>query len=254
VGSDKSTEPADTNPRMKAFFRSEMILAALVGALISAVCAPLTTNLVSRYKAEARLELVALDFVEDPRTSRIDIKLRNIGERPAFLRELHAQVERIWSIDPLYVPKGFQASGAEYVVILPNMATPYTVTTPLSQVIQPNDVDRFGVVLQAQGGPNDDRHYFFLLRLTLLYNEFGRLRTSESLLLASGPRHNLEMMYVNPGVPREVLDSVIPPEEQSIRRFSNWNTVADLERHKALRSPLAEELIHVLSMPVLKAE
>jgi hypothetical protein len=83
--------------------------------------------------------------VEDERApTTIDIKLRNTGSEVCFIKEVRFDVLRVGILDTLARRFRQQPVTGEYNVDFdPSRPTPYSIIIPVSQVVDPNDTDRF---------------------------------------------------------------------------------------------------------------
>lgn len=100
---------------------------------------------------DSELALVGIEVEDDlPEFPKVDVKLRNVGGKTAYLKEAFFHVDKIWdlifSAKPRMVPVSW-----EYQIDLPLSGEPYNKRIPLSQAIEPNKVDRFEFVVGNDG-------------------------------------------------------------------------------------------------------
>src|SRR5215216_2662671 len=145
--------------RLSMWFRRQRITiqAAIIGAVAVLAAAlitgffgllqPFATGISQRLFDTSDLELVDVSFSEESNeATTLDIKVRNTGEKVAYLKEADFRVERTWELRSLHFPIWVPVS-QNYDVTLSPSDTPYTRTVKLSQAIEPNEVDRFTFTL-----------------------------------------------------------------------------------------------------------
>lgn len=232
---------------MRSLSENERI--AVVGAfalLLGAVLQPLIT----RYRTDPNLSLLDVRFAdttgEDRERARLDVKVRNDGERAAVLTSAIVHVDRVWRLRALEVQDAALApTGAYRVNLSTSAATPYTATIALSQAVPPGDVDRFTIDLDTDHEEDGLERPVFLLRVTMQYG--GRSLTTPPLLAAiiSTPGDNFEAEFL----PEK---SKMPAEIRALYPFSrrtvaaNAKAAAEIQNTQALMNPLCRRWISVL--------
>jgi len=132
----------------------------------------------------SELHLVDVGFIESDEFPKLDIKLRNTGEKVAFLKRADFKVEKIWElcwpdIPPIMAPVKISEN---YSVMLPISRTPYYVSESVSQSIKRDAVDRFTFTLGTDAALDESVHYVFLITVELIYDEDDKSLTSPNLL------------------------------------------------------------------------
>ena len=90
------------------------------------------------------------DFEGDARAPRLDLKLTNMGSRPAFITHVKVYVKRTWRLRDLpQVPGVIVPPGHNYVVKLKPREGPYQRTIELSEGLGKDEFGRFS--LQFKG-------------------------------------------------------------------------------------------------------
>ncbi|WP_147425235.1 hypothetical protein [Bailinhaonella thermotolerans] len=136
----------------------------------------------ARDRSESELELVDVGLFRDdeeawpPSPPTLDVKLRNLGGQPAFLKRLDLEIADAASPRNPFLPwcgfggiRGGVPASETYEALLPPVAEAAgtTVAVPLSQVIRGGDVDRFQVRLETRASPG---RIFYRLRPRLVYD------------------------------------------------------------------------------------
>jgi len=132
---------------------------------------------------DSKLELVDIGIEHGDFPSQIlDIKLRNIGSRVAYLTRAILLVEKTWKISPVSWLLAVVQRSEEYDVRFARENTPYSLTVSLSQAIPADDVDRFALRLLMETHPNDNYEYAVKFRVRLEYDGDAKvLETGEIL-------------------------------------------------------------------------
>lgn len=225
----------------------------VVAALIT-VAGGLIAVWLSTHKSEASLQLVAVDLGMPPTEPHLDVKVRNIGERQAFIKAVELRVTREWTLQPLNHPTALLTSSAQYMIPLPPRPAPFTAAAVVSQVVDAGAVDRFGVTLASNdvaSDPRRDVHRILVSSISLIYNEDGRRVTSDSFLLAVG-RPWAKLMYCDDLLAhwKETIDTRGDPRP---RIRENRRIGAEIARQPGRRAPLTAALLEALSCPTLDA-
>jgi hypothetical protein len=159
---------------------------------------------------------ISADDNESPTT--LDIKVRNTGAEPCFVKSVEIDVLQVGVLYTWYRPN-LQQVTAEYDVDLdPREPTPYVIEVPVSQVIAPQSTDRF--VLRLAHAPDFDSFvHNVLVRATvrLVYNEWSATTDPFPLLFTVRPPWRLRAMQTESRfvsgqklvTNRKILDSML---------------------------------------------
>jgi hypothetical protein len=179
------------------------------------------------------LQLVDISFIESDEFPKLDIKIRNTGEKVAFLKQANFKVRKIWRLRPLILPNAVKVSW-NYNVMLPISGTPYSISKSISQSIEPNAVDRFTFTLgnDAQTGLEE---YVFLMTVELIYDEDDKSLTSPNLLFAARGACEILSAY-SPG--GDFAKNIT---------IQNKRLVTEINRIDGIKSKRLKELIRVIS-------
>lgn len=133
--------------------------------------------------ADAYVELIDVSVDDKDRAPIIDIKVRNIGEKIAFLKRAVFQVLD-YRIIPFCPRGGGVDSSYTYDVGLPVYITnlPYKTEINISQSIEPNDVDRFQFRMGTSGQGLE--FIIYQLEIGILYNvgEDNKINTDKIII------------------------------------------------------------------------
>jgi Cap4-like dsDNA endonuclease family protein len=143
-------------------------------------------NAINKLK-DSLLELVDIQIIDNKRDQfpQLDIKVRNIGDRIAFLKRAEIRVSRMWTLISPWRPRAVPIS-CNYDIILP-LRYPNLETISLSQAIGHNDVDRFTLTLGNDLGRGPNK-YVYQLNVLFVYDEDNKtFQTEEMLILSHGP-------------------------------------------------------------------
>lgn len=206
-------------------------MVAIVGAIY--------TVLTSTWFNESELELVDINLKEQARATILDIKVRNVGEKVAYLKEADFKVAKTWELQsntfPAYLP-----SSRNYDMLLAPTGAPYKETEKLSQVIGSNKVDRFTFTIGLDPPRRDPGNiqYVFLLSSDLIYDEDDKVVSGGEFLIvihqALGPKH-----YFFPNV---------PPNSLSGRWHShNQEVLGEIRTIEGMKSESLKKLIRQTS-------
>ena len=179
------------------------------------------------------LRIVDVGVEDETAPTTLDIKLRNTGGEVCFVKEARIDVLRVGILDTLARRFRQQPVTGEYNVAFdPSRPAPYSIVVPVSQVVDPNDTDRFQLRLSY----TSDFNWSFVRRtlvhamLTLVHDEDNATPTPVLLLFNVPP-------------PRVILGERGVRDEEYVRR-ARENT-AILETMLALpgqASPVIEKL------------
>src|SRR5215208_5107492 len=163
-------------------------IATGIGAIVGATNASieLYDKLTEGSKSASSLETVDISFVNSRSTdTKLDVKLKNIGESTAFVKTANIRVKKIWTFTRPYRCEGaalYTRPSHVYDVELPANGAPYSVRESLSQSIGPNAIDRFFIDLIPKNTDSTE-DYVFLITLVLIYDAEER-RLSREVLFA----------------------------------------------------------------------
>jgi hypothetical protein len=112
----------------------------------------------------------------------IEFKLRNVGEKIAFVKEAKIKVYNVFKLIPQIRFKPVEVTW-KYRVELSPKDTPYTKSLPISQEIAVNQTDRF-IISFGQQPLYDHYSYIYNVMVELIYNESNRkLKTDNFIFL-----------------------------------------------------------------------
>lgn len=159
--------------------------ATLVAAFIAGV-ATVAGDLLSRPPAESDsdLRIVGARVIEAGGPPRLDVQLRNPGDKVAFLKRADFVVRRVEMLDTTATPRAAVPPSGSYEVVLPSEALPQNVSVAISHSLQPNEVDRFLFVFHPDVRPG--RRYAFWVDFTLIYDEDDKLTDKRELYFETG--------------------------------------------------------------------
>jgi len=163
---------------------------AITGAIVSALI-----PVIPALFGESSLQLVDVSFIDSGEFPVLDIKLRNTGDKIAFLKRADFEVEKIWTLEATVFPSAEEVS-QNYNVILPLSGDPYSISKSISQSIKPNNVDRFTFTLGNDGG-GPPRFYVYLMTVKLVYDEDDKSLKTQRLLFVTeraGPPLSFALM------------------------------------------------------------
>jgi hypothetical protein len=143
------------------------------------------------------LQIVDVGFVEpelgplgdvDHRYPQLDVKLRNTGGSVAFLKRATFRVTQAWKIDwPQPQGAGPGHPTWDYDVDFPKTSDPFTVSHNLSQIIDPNGIDRFTVTLGEEGEQEVTTTYVYLMTIDLIHDEDSKVVSTRNILVMLPP-------------------------------------------------------------------
>ena len=99
----------------------------------------------------------------DSGTYEIDIKLRNVGNQPILIQQIVIQIKDALQLEYAGSAASALAVTESYNVLLSPHNVPRSITIPASQIVKPNDADRFLVILDSD---TSDTFYKFSVQLT----------------------------------------------------------------------------------------
>lgn len=182
---------------------------------------------------DSSLRLVDISFAETEEFPKLDVKVRNVGNRVAFMKEAIFVVKKIWRIESFIPPASMPVSW-NYDVLFPIKEVPYSVSHKVSQAIAPNEVDRFTFTLGHDNERGGWKHsWVFLISLELVYDENDKsLRSQDILFLADSAV-----------VIMSTIDGPFMYEFRRTITLRNIRTVDEVAQIQALRSEELENTI-----------
>ena len=221
---------------------------------MAAVASVLLGVWLSKYKSDARLELVSVDLGVPPAHPHLDLKLRNLGERSAVIKAVELHVSREWRLHPSFHPTALLTSSAQYEIKVPEKQAPFVVTSPASLVVEPGAVERFGITLTVDNADEASRwrkdlHRVLLLSADVVYNGDERRATDPVIVTIGGPWADL--MYCD-GLLKEweKLVDIAGDPRPMIR--ANRRAALEIASQTARKDPLTEAIVKALSCPMLE--
>ncbi len=123
-------------------------------------------------------------WATDPKPSAgelplLDIKLRNTGSSLAVVKRAVFHVKKTWQLCPFCLCFSELKVSANYDVIFCNQKAPYVVVKPLSQVVAPNEADRFTMRLRPEAEAR-----IILAHLSLIYDEDDKVLDAGEIVFA----------------------------------------------------------------------
>ena len=170
------------------------IRAAIITGIIIVVCTvvaeilnPIVSTLLQEPKSDLRL--VDLSILEAQSQSHpfpnLDIKVRNAGAAPGFIKRVHVHVKKIWTLQPLTEYVSFAVPSHSYQVELPLAGAPYQISVDVAQSVGSGEVDRFNLDLGNREALYARKEYVFLVQLTLVYDEKNKSLRSQDVLFST---------------------------------------------------------------------
>lgn len=196
---------------------------------------------------DSDLELVDVSFgTESGKATTLDVKVRNTGEKIAYLKEADFRVERVWELRSAASPAVVQVSG-NYDVILDPTGAPYVRTFKLSQGVKPNAVDRFtfSLALNERARSAADANYVFLTEMDLVYDEDDKVVGSGTLLFVRDVPWQDAELYFPRGAPGPE-DANNDPFYKAVREH-NAQVVDEIGATEGTKSESLEKLIRYIS-------
>jgi hypothetical protein len=233
------------------------IQAAIIGLIgviilgIFTLFSPITAELFRRSVHESDLEVVDASFEESAEATSLDIKVRNAGEKVAYLKEANFNVERTWELWSTIFPARVPVSGNNDVA-LTVAGTPYTRSVELSQSIEPNQVDRFTLTLTLNDrarAHSEKTIYVFLTTVDVVYDKDDKFASTEKLLFVRELPWQQAQSGVKTYFPSEVPGPVDRHQEPYFKaiRAHNVEVVDEIIRIEGTKSRSLRELIRYIS-------
>jgi hypothetical protein len=186
-----------------------------------------------------------LDYPDDSRSPRLDIKLTNIGTRSAFVKRVKFNVKQVWRLNDLPQAAGVVVPPEHnYVLKLRSSANPYSVILPVAHGLKPDDFGRFTVQLEEDPWPSSNTIY--LANVEIVANSNDATFRSEDLLFLitqSGTTFPDSKMLQEIIRSERSLGRQIDREKLHNVIVANKAMVFEASKHRATRSPGIERLI-----------
>lgn len=227
--------------------RSVAERAAIIGgvfSIIGAVIAILLSTIFNIFQSyDSELHLVDINFLENDELIKLDIKVRNKGEKVSFLKRAEFEIERIWQLTPIVTTMGYRSPSHNYDILLSTSKVPYSISKSISQNVNSNSVDRFTFTLSTdkpKGG------YIFLLIIKLIYDEDNESLKSPNLMFVTG-----EPDEYNPREFWKHIDSQslishwdLMIDEMKKNTAKNKQIIRDIDKIEAIKSECLKRLAH----------
>lgn len=130
------------------------------------------------------IDIASISFIGyegDARAPRLDLKLTNMGSRPAFITKVQVNVKRTWRLRELPTTPGVVVPpGHNYVIKLKPNDQPYQVILDVSEGIKPDDFGRFS--LQFEEDPWVESHTIYFVDVELVANSDQTTYKTQNLL------------------------------------------------------------------------
>lgn len=170
-----------------------IIAAAAVGLTGTSGASPASAE-----NPDAVIELVEVRVVDDDKLPKVEFKVRNVGNRVAFMKEAIFYVFESRSIPFCPLPYAVPVSHV-YDVELPAEppSKPHTVSVAIAQAVSPNGVDRFQFRVGTAGlGDRNMGWTIYQFKVELLYNADKRVLSDNILMMVPYPYEALGFTVV----------------------------------------------------------
>ncbi|WP_165248070.1 hypothetical protein [Paludisphaera soli] len=122
-----------------------------------------------------------MDYEGDARAPRLDLKLTNMGSRPAFITQVRVNVKKTWRLRDLpQIPGVVVPPGHNYVIELRPSDQPYQVVEKVSEGLHKDDFGRFS--LQFVEDPWPASNTIYLADVELVANSDETVYTIKDIL------------------------------------------------------------------------
>ena len=181
----------------------------------------------------------------------LDFKIRNVGNKVAFIHKAIFNVKKIWQLKPFSEPLGPVKVSYNYDIRLYLDRYPYTFEKSISQEVNANNVDRFTFTLG-----NDTLSYqlqyrdlIFEMKIVLVYNEDNRKIETTNLLFSPGTG-SIDSSYF---LSKYVLPNGISSSSKYAKVIlsNNEKVFSDISYIKAKRNSRVNELINYYKKSLL---
>lgn len=188
---------------------------------------------------DSALQIVDVGFIEPEEDyPQLDIKLRNTGDSVAFLKRASFRVARAWKIDwPPPQGAGPVKPTWNYDVAFPKMSDPFTVSHNVSQIIDPDDADRFTITVGVEGEREETTNYVYLMTVELVYDEDEKTISSGPILVA------MPSVWSTWGV-----SSQYTPPQYHYLLDQGKSVLNEINEINAVKSPRLQKMMNVLGI------
>lgn len=212
-----------------------------------AVDSNIVIDKLSSYQNDSNLKLVSIGFLETSQETKntvLDIKVRNVGNKVAFITKAIFTIEKIWQLKPFSEPLGYKSVSYNYDIKLSLNNYPYSIEKNISQEIKSNDVDRFTFTLGNDSLSNQLlwRDLVFFMKIVLIYNEDNHTIGTDNLLFSPGSEF-VDSSYFNN---KYSLPDDLPPSTEYAKEIlvNNQKIFSDLLSIKAVKNNRIKKLIN----------
>jgi hypothetical protein len=166
------------------------------------------------------LKLVDVSFIDTKEFPQIDVKVRNVGSKVAFIKRAVFKVSKVWTFK---LPQNNDAYAAtwNYDLMLPIKRTPYVQSLDISQKVDTNAVDRFTFTIGNNSNQGTEL-YAFLMTMEIIYDEDDKILRSHNLLFRT------KSSYVILGFstyPKEGWDSVMTENKRIAKEIEVYKGI-----------------------------
>jgi hypothetical protein len=165
---------------------------------------------------DSRASLVDVGFIKGLIFPKVDIRIRNTGEKVAVLKRVIIHVERVWKLEPTWMYASALEPTKNYDVNLPSKEPPYEVNLSISQTVPPNDADRFTISMGRSDLKEIDAGYVYLFDMEILYDEDDKKISTPKLLFLTdahgGYGFDEEAMSRLPEIKSEEVNRLVKDE------------------------------------------
>lgn len=212
-----------------------------------AVDSNIVIDKLSSYQNDSNLKLVSIGFLETSQETKntvLDIKVRNVCNKVAFITKAIFTIEKIWQLKPFSEPLGYKSVSYNYDIKLSLNNYPYSIEKNISQEIKSNDVDRFTFTLGNDSLSNQLlwRDLVFFMKIVLIYNEDNHTIGTDNLLFSPGSEF-VDSSYFNN---KYSLPDDLPPSTEYAKEIlvNNQKIFSDLLSIKAVKNNKIKKLIN----------
>lgn len=191
-----------------------------------------------------------VDHEHENRAPRLDLKLTNMGSRPAFITKVKLNVKRVWRLKELPTTHGSFIT-PEYTYLLKlNLRDdpPYTKDIAVSHGMKPDEFERFLIEFQEEGKPT---YAIYWANVEIIANSDERSYKSKDVLFFITDRGTAfpdkrgieEMARIAESLSRKV------DKQQLLRDVAaNKAMIVEAASIQAARNPALEQLINAVKM------
>jgi transcriptional regulator with XRE-family HTH domain len=206
--------------------------------------------------SDSPVKIVDISFVEikkcleQYKNCKIDVKLRNTGEKVAYIKQADFDIKNIWYLNKKAksIPVSSVISTQEYDINIDIIdRVPYSLSKKISQAVKPNDVDRFTFSLGRELGFLDDT--IIKLVIKLIYDEDDKKSISKDLYcdFLEEPISHYFGFFSMPET-RESLDKINDYKKQTIIDFHyNKRCLDQINQMDGIKSNKLERLSQIFA-------